>query len=82
MRVGGISAVALVVVGAEGEEVANFLIKALFRGANVTDALQHFAKMIRAAVEVFQAFVAHRKTLEQVFLEDGRGPAAKRHATR
>ena len=58
--------VGFVVVGAEGEELADFLIKAFFRGANVADARQHLVEMIGAVIGVFEAFVVHDETFEQI----------------
>ena len=74
--------VGLVVVAAEGKQVAHFLIEALFRGPNIADAAQHLVEVIRAAVRVLQPLVVHDKALDQILFQHGGGPAAKLHATR
>jgi len=73
--------VGLVVVAAEGEEVAHFLVKALLGGPNISDALQHLVEVIRAAVGVLQPLVIHHETLDQVVLQDGGSPPTELHAT-
>lgn len=75
-------AVGLVVVGAEGEEVADLLVKAFLRGADVADAREHLVEMVRAAIGVFEPLVVHREAFEEVFLEDGGGPATELDAPR
>jgi hypothetical protein len=74
--------VRLVVVAGEGKEVAHLLVKALLGGPNVPDARQHLVEVIRAAIRVLQPLVVHHEALGQVFLQDGRGPAAELHAAR
>jgi hypothetical protein len=75
-------AVALVVVAAQGEEVANLLVEALLRGADVADALQHLVEVVRAAIGVLEPLVVHDEALAQVFAEHGGGPATELHPTR
>src|SRR5690554_2050187 len=69
------------VVTAEGEQVANLLIEALFRSANITNAFQQLIEVIPAA-GVLEALIVHHEALEQELLEMGAGPLTKLHATR
>ena len=52
------------VVRTEGKKVSYLLIEALFRGANVADALQQFIEIIPTA-GIFQAFVVHHEAFDQ-----------------
>src|SRR5690606_14437205 len=62
------------------KQIANLLIKALFRGPYVADAFQQLIEVIPAA-RVFQALIIHHEALTQKLLEMGTGPLAKLHAT-
>lgn len=64
------------VVAAEGEEVADFLVEALFRGPNLADAGEKFVEVV-PTTGVLQALVVHDEAFEDVFLEVGAGPLAE-----
>src|SRR3546814_10504970 len=57
-------AIGLVVVHAQGEQVAHLLVEALLRGADVADARQHLVEVVRASVRILQALVIHDRSEE------------------
>lgn len=74
--------VALVVVAAQGKQVAHLLVEALLRGTDVPDARQHFIEVVRAAIRVLQTLVVQHEALEQILLEHRGRPAAELHPAR
>ena len=74
--------VGFVVVCAEGKKVADLLVKAFFRGTNVTDAGEHLIKVVWPAIWVLETFVVHDKAFEEVVAENGGGPTTELNAAR
>ena len=64
------------IVAAEGEEVADFLVEALLGRPDLTDAGEEFVEVIPAA-RIFEALVVHDEAFDEVFLEMGGRPLAE-----
>ena len=69
------------VVIAEGEEVADFLVEAFFRGPDVADAGEEFVEVIPTS-GVLEALVVHDEAFDNVFLQMGAGPLSELNTTR
>ena len=67
------------VVAADGEEVADFLVEAFFRGADFADAGKQLIEVIPAA-GVFEALVVHDEAFDEIFAQVGGGPLAELRA--
>ena len=64
------------VVRAQGKEVADFLIKALFRGPDLADARQQFVEIVPGA-RILEPLIVHDEALHQIFLQVSGGPLAE-----
>jgi hypothetical protein len=62
-------------VDAQGKDIGDLLIKALFGHADRADAANEFVEIIVPGLA--QAFVIHDEALDDIFLEPLRRPTAK-----
>lgn len=74
--------VRFVVVIAQGEEIAHFLIKPFFRCPDIPNLRQKFIEVIRSAVWVLQPFAVDDKSFAHEFRQISSCPLAELRATR
>ena len=67
------------IVGGEGEDFLDPQVDASFAGADVADAFEELVEVIRGAGagRVFEPFVVHGESFEEVFEKGGGGPLAE-----
>lgn len=72
---------AALVVAAEGEELAHFLVEAFLGGADLADALEELVEVV-PMLGIFEALVVHDEAFGDEFAQVGIGPAAELCAAR